>query len=138
MSVIYWNTRCFWHLLLKGYNLALAFYALGKTSLVNTLQITSPEFRQVCLADDISGAGKLDDLIIWWKNVISEGKKFGYLVNEKKSWFILTLSWGHYHIEASLLICRANQWTGFYMITASVMKELKDFYQKKHCFRSFF
>ena len=22
-------------------------------------------------------------------------------------------------------ICRANQWTGFYMITASVMKELK-------------
>ena len=56
------------------------------------LQITSPEFRQVCLADDISGAGKLDDLIIWWKNVISEGKKFGYLVNEKKSWFILTLS----------------------------------------------
>ena len=45
--------------------------------------------RQVCLADDISGAGSLDDLIIWWKNVISEGKKFGYLVNEKKSWLIL-------------------------------------------------
>ena len=31
---------------------------------------------------------------------------------------------GHYHIEASPLICSANQWTGFYMITASVMKEL--------------
>ena len=29
-----------------------------------------------------------------------------------------------YHIETSPLICRANQWTGFYMITASVMKEL--------------
>ena len=43
----------------------------------------------MCLADDISGAGSLDDLIIWWKNVISEGKKFGYLVNEKKSWLIL-------------------------------------------------
>ena len=23
--------------------------------------------------------------------------------------------------------CRANQWTGFYMITASVMKELSNF-----------
>ena len=23
------------------------------------------------------------------------------------------------------MICRANQWTGFYMITASVMKELR-------------
>ena len=29
---------------------------------------------------------------------------------------------GRYHIETSPLICRANQWTGFYMITASVMK----------------
>ena len=30
-----------------------------------------------------------------------------------------------YHIETSPLICRANQWTGFYMIGTSVMKELK-------------
>ena len=38
----------------------------------------------------------------------------------------LTLSRrGRYHIETSTLICRANQWTGFYLITASVMKELK-------------
>ena len=29
-----------------------------------------------------------------------------------------------YHIETSSLICSANQWTGFYIITASVMKEL--------------
>ena len=43
----------------------------------------------MCLADDISGAGSLDDLIIWWKSVISEGKRFGYLVNEKKSWLLL-------------------------------------------------
>ena len=32
---------------------------------------------------------------------------------------------GCYHIETNPLICRANQWTGFYMIMASVMKELK-------------
>ena len=32
---------------------------------------------------------------------------------------------GRYNIEISPLICKANQWTGFYMITASVMKELK-------------
>ena len=29
-----------------------------------------------------------------------------------------------YHIETSPLICRANQWTGFYMIKVFVMKEL--------------
>ena len=31
---------------------------------------------------------------------------------------------GSYHTETSPLICRANHWTGFYMITASFMKEL--------------
>ena len=31
---------------------------------------------------------------------------------------------GCYHIETSPLICGLNQWTGFCMITASVMKEL--------------
>ena len=32
---------------------------------------------------------------------------------------------GRYHRETSPLVCRANQWIGFYMITASVVKELK-------------
>ena len=58
----------------------MIFYALGTAPLVNTLQITSPEVRQVYLADD--------NLMMWWKNLISEGKKCGYLVNEKKSWLI--------------------------------------------------
>ena len=31
---------------------------------------------------------------------------------------------GRYDIETSPLICSVNQWTGFYMITVSVMKEL--------------
>ena len=30
-----------------------------------------------------------------------------------------------YHTETSPLICRANQWTSFYMIGTSVMKELR-------------
>ena len=34
---------------------------------------------------------------------------------------------GLYHIEASPLICRANHWTGFYMMGISVMKELVHF-----------
>ena len=32
---------------------------------------------------------------------------------------------GQYYIETSPLICGANQWTGFYMISASIMKGLK-------------
>ena len=48
-----------------------------------------------------------------------------------KAWHLgkataLTLSWRKslYDIETSILTCRANQWTGFYMIGASVMKGL--------------
>ena len=69
----------------QGDNLAMAFYALVTTPPLNTLQITSPEVREVCLTDNISRAGSLSDLTIWLKNVISEGKRFGYLVNERKS-----------------------------------------------------
>ena len=32
-----------------------------------------------------------------------------------------------YHIEPSSLICTANQWTDFYMIGISVMKELNNY-----------
>ena len=42
--------------------------------------------------------------------------------------YILTFhDGGRYHIETSPLICSPNQWTGFYMITASVMKGLSEF-----------
>ena len=33
-----------------------------------------------------------------------------------------------YHTEISPLICRANKWTGFYMIGTSVMKEFRNNY----------
>ena len=57
------------------------------------------------------------------KGILSLGK-YTKVRGEKK--YSLILSWHcRYHVETSLLICRANQWTGFCMITASVMKELK-------------
>ena len=31
-----------------------------------------------------------------------------------------------YHIGTSPLVCRTNQWTGFYMIWTSVMKDLNN------------
>ena len=38
---------------------------------------------------------------------------------------LLSHSGNPYYIETSSLICKANQWTGFYMIRTSVMKKLK-------------
>ena len=46
-------------------------------------------FQQVWLADDASGVGKLAHLRVWLDKIIQEGAKFGYSVNQSKSWLIL-------------------------------------------------
>ena len=69
----------------QGDNLAISFYALGTATLLNYLLISSPNIKNVCLADDITGAGTLVNLKNWWSTIISEGSKFGYYVNEDKS-----------------------------------------------------
>ena len=70
-------------------NLAMSFYALGTSILLDRLKLISPTASQVNLADDIAGAGKILDLGIWWDTIISKEKKFGYYVNESKSWLII-------------------------------------------------
>ena len=59
------------------------------TFLLLLLKSQVPEIQQVWLADDASGAGKLAQLRVWWDNIIQEGAKFGYSVNQSKSWLIL-------------------------------------------------
>ena len=34
----------------------------------------------------------------------------------------------------AVIICSANQWTGFYMVTASAMKELKKYQYRRKIF----
>ena len=64
--------------------------------------------------------------LIWW--TILSSRDFSNHVFMSVYWpkyAILALSWRRsYHIETSPLIYRVNQWTGFYMIETSVMKEL--------------
>ena len=55
--------------------------------------------------------------------VICFSSSFSFVSNQ-----IISLTFhdgARYHIETNPLICSANHWTGFYMITASVMKGLK-------------
>ena len=54
--------------------------------------------------------------------VINIKKNFGIVaMTSSKHYFFH--GGGPYHIETSPLICRANQWTGFYMIETSVVKD---------------
>ena len=73
----------------QGDPLAMQFYALGTNPLLRKLRSGVPDVSQVWLADDATGAGKLPKLKQWWEMVIEEGCKYGYHVNEGKSWLIL-------------------------------------------------
>ena len=55
----------------------------------------------------------------------SRKQQFQYTMNVQMNTPFNFLDRSHCHIETSPLIRQANQWTGFYMITASLMKELK-------------
>ena len=67
----------------------MPFYALGTSILLDRLKLISRITSQVSLAIDITGAGKILDLRIWWTMTISESKRFGYYVSESKSWLII-------------------------------------------------
>ena len=58
----------------QGDDLAMSFYGLCSSILLDRLKLTSPTTSQVRLAGDITGAGKILDLRIWWDTIISEGK----------------------------------------------------------------
>ena len=56
--------------------------------MIQSLRGLTPEVKQVWLADDSAGGGRIAPLYSWYKHLCQEGKKFGYLVNGSKSWLI--------------------------------------------------
>ena len=67
----------------------MPFFAVSTSLITSTLCSASPDVKQVWLADDASAAGNLQSLVSYFDSLSAEGKKFGYYVNEKKSWLIL-------------------------------------------------
>ena len=67
----------------------MSFYGLGTKPLLDKLSEQVPKVKQIWIADDASGTGRLNELKDWWDIMISEGQKIGYYVNESKSWLIL-------------------------------------------------
>ena len=73
----------------QGDNLAMPFYALGTSILLYQFRQTTRNVKQIWLADDTTGAGTIQQLKEWWDAVIDLGNKFGYYVNQLKSWIIV-------------------------------------------------
>ena len=54
----------------QGDNLAISFYAFGTATLLNYLLMSSPNVKNVCLADDITRSGTLVSFKKWWSAII--------------------------------------------------------------------
>ena len=73
----------------QGDPMAMPWYSLSTTILIDALHESVPEVKQVWLADDASAAGSLVSLRNWFDKLEREGKHHGYLVNGSKSWLIV-------------------------------------------------
>ena len=73
----------------QGDTLAMQFYGISITPIINILKQKVQSVSQVWLADDATSAGKLNDLKEWWIQIIEEGRRYGYYVKPSKSWLIL-------------------------------------------------
>ena len=57
--------------------------------MIQSLRTSTPGVKQVWLADDSAGGGKIVPLYNLYNHLSQEGKKYGYLVNGSKSWLIV-------------------------------------------------
>ena len=75
----------------------MAYYACSTvpTPIVNTTKPADDgvhnkdEAKKIAFADDGAGAGTLEQLLQWWKDVQARGPMFGYFPKPAKSWLIV-------------------------------------------------
>ena len=67
----------------------MPWYYVNTSIIIQSLRLATPDVKQVWLADDSAGGGKINSLYSWYKHLSLLGKKYGYLVNGTKSWLIV-------------------------------------------------
>ena len=72
----------------QGDNASMSFYACNTLPLISQLKNAST-CSQAWFADDSAAAGKLPDILNWWKNLNDYGPSLGYNPNAGKTWLIL-------------------------------------------------
>ena len=66
----------------------MPWYSANTSNTIETLRNDLPSVKQVWLAEDSAGAGTIASLFSWFKCIVKEGQKYGYIVNGSKSWLI--------------------------------------------------
>ena len=72
----------------QGDPLAMSMYALSLQPLISHLQAVS-QAKQCWFADDATGCGSLQDIRLWWDELIVAGQDLGYYPNTGKCWLVL-------------------------------------------------
>ena len=80
----------------QGDPTAMPIYALGIVPLMLIIVVISEPMnspdskaRQSAYADDLSGAGKIEQLKEWWDSILYYGPFIGYYAKPSKSWLII-------------------------------------------------
>ena len=74
----------------QGDPLVMPMYAVSITPLLNKIKNGGTNnIKHAAFADDISGAGKIEELRKWWENITTHGPLLGYYPNPDKSWLVV-------------------------------------------------
>ena len=75
----------------QGDPIAMAAYGIGLTPLLEILSSNDVDqtWKQAAFADDVSGAGKLIFLRVWWDLINKYGPLLGYFPKASKSWLTI-------------------------------------------------
>ena len=66
--------------------MAVGMYALGLMLLLSSIiSNNTVNLTRIAFANDLTGVGKIHELIKWWKNVLHYGPYLGYYINKSKS-----------------------------------------------------
>ena len=83
----------------------MPIYAIGITPLLREIKDPDSKVTQAAFADDLAGAGKLQQLLTWWNNIVEYGPLPGYNPQADKSWLVVK---EHLLEEARVIFATSN------------------------------
>ena len=66
----------------------MSLYAVSLQPLITVLSVRNSA-KQCWYADDVTGAGSLEDIRKWWDEFLTAGPTLGYYPNPKKCWLVV-------------------------------------------------
>ena len=89
----------------QGNPIAMPIYAIVSHPLLREIKDPDSKVTQAAFADDLAGAGKLQQLLTWWNNIVEYSPLLGYNPQADKSWLVVK---EHLLEEARVIFATSN------------------------------